>query len=302
MSSTYENLQPRLSFKTEQTLSCFGQDILDLVWQKFKERQMKIFLGLQDYFFDLLEGRERNPAIRVIIYMLPLLRLDNQAISDPSYRFLVLKAEINLQRFRNLPTYNHEEISLQTIIDHGLVNSIYATLDQILQSDLGNAVKDVCRRLGHGRYRIIFSSIPPKFTPPVRPAIHYIYIMKGQFNFQEDGPSKLSDEEEEIYTTVANHENWRLFSEAAEIEEAITTDYEYQLVFQNKITRIFISKFYNQSYEYFKGAGRIIKPDFGNECSKKSYYRSLAQWFQKTEPSEIDTVQSAPMIINEDNE
>ena len=302
MSTTYENLQPRLSFKTEQTLSCFGQDILDLVWQKFKERQMKIFLGLQDYFFDLLEGRERNPAIRVIIYMLPLLRLDNQAISDPSYRFLVLKAEINLQRFRNLPTYNHEEISLQTIIDHGLVNSIYATLDQILQSDLGNAVKDVCRRLGHGRYRIIFSSIPPKFTPPVRPAIHYIYIMKGQFNFQEDGPSKLSDEEEEIYTTIANHENWRLFSEAAEIEEAITTDYEYQLVFQNKITRIFISKFYNQSYEYFKGAGRIIKPDFGNECSKKSYYRSLAQWFQKTEPSEIDTVQSAPMIINEDNE
>ena len=302
MSTTYENLQPRLSFKTEQTLSCFGQDILDLIWQKFKERQMKIFLGLQDYFFDLLEGRERNPAIRVIIYMLPLLRLDDQAISDPSYRFLVLKAEINLQRFRNLPTYNHEEISLQTIIDHGLVNSIYATLDQILQSDLGNAVKDVCRRLGHGRYRIIFSSIPPKFTPPFRPAIHYIYIMKGQFNFQEDGLSKLSDEEEEIYTTVANHENWRLFSEAAEIEEAITTDYEYQLVFQNKITRIFISKFYSQSYEYFKGAGRIIKPDFGNECSKKSYYRSLAQWFQKTEPSEIDTVQSAPMIINEDNE
>ena len=141
MSTTYENLQPRLSFKTEQTLSCFGQDILDLVWQKFKERQMKIFLGLQDYFFDLVEGRERNPAIRVIIYMLPLLRLDNQAISDPSYRFLVLKAEINLQRFRNLPTYNHEEISLQTIIDHGLVNSIYATLDQILQSDLGSAVK-----------------------------------------------------------------------------------------------------------------------------------------------------------------
>lgn len=126
--------------------------------------------------------------------------------------------------------------------------------------------------------------------------------MNGQFNFQEDGPSKLSDEEEEIYTTIANHENWRLFSEAAEIEEAITTDYEYQLVFQNKITRIFISKFYNQSYEYFKGAGRIIKPDFGNECSKKSYYRNLAQWFQKTEPSEIDTVQSAPMIINEDNE
>uniref|UniRef100_I1Q393 CCHC-type domain-containing protein n=1 Tax=Oryza glaberrima TaxID=4538 RepID=I1Q393_ORYGL len=302
MSTTYENLQPRLSFRTEQTLSCFGQDILDLVWRKFKERQMKIFLGLQDYFFDLLEGRERNPAIRVIIYMLPLLRLDDQAISDPSYRFLVLKAEINLQRFRNLPTYNHEEISLQTIIDHGLVNSIYATLDQILQSDLGSAVKDVCRRLGHGRYRIIFSSIPPKFTPPVRPAIHYIYIMNGQFNFQEDGPSKLSDEEEEIYTTNANHENWRLFSEAAEIEEAITTDYEYQLVFQNKITRIFISKYYNQSYEYFKGAGRIIKPDFGNECSKKSYYRSLAQWFQKSEPSEIDTVQSAPMIINEDNE
>jgi hypothetical protein len=90
--------------------------------------------------------------------------------------------------------------------------------------------------------------------------------MNKQFNFQEGGPSKLSDEQEEMYTMIANHENWRLFSEAAEIEEAITIDYEYQLVFQNKITRIFISRYYNQSCEYFKGAGRIIKPDFTTEA------------------------------------
>ena len=34
ISTPYEFLTPKMSFKTEQTLSCFTQDIKDLIWKK----------------------------------------------------------------------------------------------------------------------------------------------------------------------------------------------------------------------------------------------------------------------------
>ena len=49
----YELLVPSLNFKTEQTLATLAQDIINLIWEKYQKRQMRTFLGLQDYFLDL---------------------------------------------------------------------------------------------------------------------------------------------------------------------------------------------------------------------------------------------------------
>ena len=55
-----EFIVPRISFKTEQVLSCFAQDIIDLIWSKYAERQYKTFLDIQNYFIKLYQGKERH--------------------------------------------------------------------------------------------------------------------------------------------------------------------------------------------------------------------------------------------------
>jgi hypothetical protein len=50
ISTPYELLIPKLSFKTEKTLSILTQDIIDLIWKKYQQRQMKVSYDLQDYF------------------------------------------------------------------------------------------------------------------------------------------------------------------------------------------------------------------------------------------------------------
>jgi hypothetical protein len=57
-------------------------------------------------------------------------------------------------------------MSLQTIIDHGLIHDIYSTLEEILKSDLRKAIKEACKKLAciQGKYKIKFYSNPPKFT------------------------------------------------------------------------------------------------------------------------------------------
>lgn len=42
-----EFLIPRLSFKTDHILSYFAQDIIDLIWEKYAERQYKTFQDIQ---------------------------------------------------------------------------------------------------------------------------------------------------------------------------------------------------------------------------------------------------------------
>ena len=59
----YEFLPPRISFKTEQILSYFPQEITDLIWGKYAERQRKIFLDIQSFFMKLYKGNERHPGI-----------------------------------------------------------------------------------------------------------------------------------------------------------------------------------------------------------------------------------------------
>jgi hypothetical protein len=38
ISTPYELLIPKLSLKTEQTLSILTQDIIDLIWEKYRQR------------------------------------------------------------------------------------------------------------------------------------------------------------------------------------------------------------------------------------------------------------------------
>jgi len=81
---------------------------------------------------------------------------------------------------------------------------------------LGKAIKEACKKLSYlqGIYRILFYSNPPKFTYPVRPASHDVYITKGCYAFPSIWPSELSQEYEELFSKETNHDNWRIFNEA----------------------------------------------------------------------------------------
>jgi hypothetical protein len=48
-----EFLIPRLSFKTDQTLSYYTQDIIDLIWKKYAKRHCKTFQDIQNYFMKI---------------------------------------------------------------------------------------------------------------------------------------------------------------------------------------------------------------------------------------------------------
>jgi hypothetical protein len=57
-----------------------------------------------------------------------------------------------------LQTYSAEDISLQTIIDQGLVHAVYGSMEEILHFDLGIAIKEAYKKLYHlkGRFKIMF--------------------------------------------------------------------------------------------------------------------------------------------------
>ena len=64
-----------------------------------------------------------------------------------------MRADINLKYFKSIQRNTGDHISLQTIIDHGLVHEIHGTLEEIFQSDLGIAIKETGKKLAciHGR-------------------------------------------------------------------------------------------------------------------------------------------------------
>lgn len=297
-STTHEILTSRLSFKTNQTLSCLGPDIQELIWEKYQERQMKVFSDLQEYFLYLYEGRGFNPSIKIVTFSFPLLHCNDIALFKPYHRFIILRAEIDLKYFtpHNLV---HKNISLQGMIDQGLVHSIYGTLDQILQSDLGIAIKETCKRLSSfkGKYKIIFYSTPPKFTPPIRPAIHDVYILKSIFLSPRRNIGILSEEQKETFLQNTNHNNWRYFKEAMEIDESIYLDTNFQMIFQNKIMNIWCG---GTTGFLYRGVGRIIKPDYGEDTQIRREYRQLLGWYSTEQPEEDEC--SVSWITEEDVE
>uniref|UniRef100_K4A1R9 Uncharacterized protein n=1 Tax=Setaria italica TaxID=4555 RepID=K4A1R9_SETIT len=284
-----EFLIPRISFKTEQVLAYFTQDIIDLIWKKYTERQYKTFHDIQNYFMKLYQGVERNLGIIVNTNIFPLLHLDDKLIVKPHHKFIILKADINLKYFRNIQRYTGEDISLETIIDHGLVQDIYGTLEEILQSDLGKAIKEACKRLAcvQGKYKIKYYSNPPKFTLPLRPASHDIYIIKGSYKFPTIWSSESWHNYEEIFAKN-NHDNWRIFSEAKEIEGNTKFDPEYHMMYQNKKTKIFLREYYGKNSIISKEVGRLLKTNYGMECQLRKEYRELLSWYELWQPEEPD--------------
>jgi hypothetical protein len=170
---------------------------------------MKVFYGLQDYFLDLYTGKDTHQGISVNIHMFPFLHLDNKLIIQPQHKYIILRADINLKHFRCLQTYSAKDISLQTIIDQELVHAVYGSMEEILYSDLGIAIKEACKKLYHvkGRIKIMFYLSPPKFTPPLRPTMHDVYINKGCYHFPSNTYYDLGKDYKELLSKDTNHDN-----------------------------------------------------------------------------------------------
>ena len=77
----------------------------------------------------------------------------------------------------------------------------------------------------------MFYSSPPRFTPPLRPATHDVYINKGCYPFPSNTHYDLGQEYEELLSKDTNHDNWRIFNEAKELEENIIYIYIYIYIF-----------------------------------------------------------------------
>jgi hypothetical protein len=128
-------------------MSYFTRDIIDLIWKKYAERHYKTFDDIQNYFIKIYQGKEKHIGIIVNENIFPLLHLDDKFIVKPQQKFIILKVDINLKYFRNIERNTVDDISLQTIIDHGLIHDIYGTLEENFQSDLEKAIKEACTKL-----------------------------------------------------------------------------------------------------------------------------------------------------------
>ena len=144
ISTPYEFLTPKISFKTEQTLSCFTQDIKDLIWKKYTERQHNKFKNIQKYFMNLYIEKNKHQGISIDTHIFHLIHFDDKLITKAHHKYLILRADINLKHCRSIYISPNENISLQGLIDHGLVHAIYGSLQQIIFSDLGKAIKEAC--------------------------------------------------------------------------------------------------------------------------------------------------------------
>jgi hypothetical protein len=78
--------------------------------------------------------------------MFPFLHLDNKLIIQSQHKYIILRSDINLKYFRSLQTYSAKDISLQTIIDQGLVHVVYGSMEEIIYSDFGIAIKEACKK------------------------------------------------------------------------------------------------------------------------------------------------------------
>ena len=238
----------------------------------------------------LYQGKERHLGIIVNANIFPSLHLDDKLIIKPHKKFLILRADINLKYFRSIQRNTGDDISLQTIIDHGLVHDIYGTLEEILQSDLRIAIKEACKKLAciQGKYKIKFCSNPPKFTQPIRPACHDIYITKGSYKFPTTWTSDSWQNYEEIFIKDTNHDNWRIFSEAKELEGNTKFAPEYYMMYQNKIIKVFLREYYGRYSIIQREVGKLIKPSYGKECQLRKEYRELLSWYEIWQPEEVD--------------
>ena len=111
--------------------------------------------------------------------------------------------------------------------------------------------------------------------------------------------SKLSNSYEELFARNTNHDNWRIFTEAKELEGNIKADPSYRMIYQNKIIRIFLQMQKSNFGALTKNVGRLIKPELGKELQLRKEYRELLSWYEIWEPEQADSIESAPCIEEE---
>jgi hypothetical protein len=105
------------------------------------------------------------------------------------------------------------------------------------------AIKEACKKLAciQGRYKIKLCSNPLKFTQPIRAVCHdiYIYIYTHTHKRSIQIPYYMENYEE-LFVMDTNHDNWRIFSEAKELEGNTKFEPEYHMIYQNKIIKSFL--------------------------------------------------------------
>ncbi|KAJ1256727.1 hypothetical protein BS78_K322400 [Paspalum vaginatum] len=109
----YEYLIPRMSFKTNQMLSFFTQDIKILILDKYAERHQKVFYNLQEYFMNIHQGTYIHQGLSVDTCAFPSLQTDKRLAIQDHQCFVIFKALLDLKTFRNIHTHAIENISLQ---------------------------------------------------------------------------------------------------------------------------------------------------------------------------------------------
>jgi hypothetical protein len=96
---------------------------------------------------------------------------------------------------------------------------------------------------------------------------------------------------EELFAKDTNHDNWRIFSEAKELEGNIKFAPEYHMMYQNKIIKVFLREYYNRYSILQREVRKLIKPNYGAECQLRKKYRELLSWYEIWQPDETDNAE-----------
>jgi len=91
-----------------------------------------------------------------------------------------------------------------------------------------------------------------------------------------------------LFVKDTNHDNWRIFSEAKELEGNTKFASEYYMMYQNKIIKVFLRECYGRYSIIQREVGRLIKPSYGKECQLRKEYRELLSWYEIWQPEEVD--------------
>ena len=113
-----------------------------------------------------------------------------------------------------------------------------------------------------------------------------MYITKGIYLFPSTYPSKVSQERGELFSKKTNHDDWRIFNEAKDLEGNTKFDPEYYMIYQNKIIRIFLREHHSYNAP-MRGIGRLITPNFGKDSQLRREYQQFLSWYDTWQPDWI---------------
>ena len=72
------------------------------------------------------------------------------------------------------------------------------------------------------------------------------------------------------------------------------------MMYQNKITKIFLREYYGKNSIIQREVGRLIKSNYGIECELRKIYRELLAWYEIWQPEDADNEEE--LILQEANQ